>query len=47
MNVEKKVIKHNLSVLELAEALGDGSVVCWQRSVSRTLSTNKSVDYNC
>jgi len=36
MNAEKKVIKHKLSVLELAEALGNVSAACRQRGVSRT-----------
>lgn len=36
MNAEKKVIKHKMSVLELAEALGNVSAACRQRGVSRT-----------
>ncbi len=36
MNAETKVIKHKLSVLELAEALGNVSAACRQRGVSRT-----------
>lgn len=36
MNAEKKVIKYKMSVLELAEALGNVSAACRQRGVSRT-----------
>jgi hypothetical protein len=36
MNAETKVIKHKLSVLELAEALGNVSAAYRQRGVSRT-----------
>ena len=35
MNAEKKVIKHKLSVLELAEALDNVSTACRQKGVSR------------
>lgn len=36
MNPEEKVIRQRLSVLELAQALGNVSEACRRRGVSRT-----------
>ena len=42
MNAEKKVLKHKLSVLELAAALGGLSAVYHQRGVPRNLLMDRS-----
>ena len=36
MNPETKILRHRLSVLELAESLGNVSEACRQRNISRT-----------